>query len=407
MKRVLEVRRGAARIGVLNFTKNGNATLRYADSFLAQRAGGRAGVSCSLPVSNTARSATAWCRGLLPEGDALRSLAADLGVAASDTYALLRRHGRDVAGAFEIVEPSTSQRREARLEPYSPSALISDVAAVASGELPLGIRDDTELSLAGVQNKLLLVASEEGWARPLHGFPSTHLIKTDHPIHRGIVDAEDAALAFARRLGLSAAQSQLLTVGDVRCIIVQRFDRSDQNGVIERLHQEDLLQALGVDPTANSGRSKYQNNNVGPPSLWHLAEVLRRFGSDEQLLVLLTFVVFNTLIGNGDAHAKNFSIFIDGDGSVRLTPLYDTVPTLLWPALRDRNALWVGDEPVLSHTTVVNLLDEAVRWGVDRSLAAEILETLGSAVLSAIDSITHEGLRGLVRANVERIGLGS
>ena len=148
---------------------------------------------------------------------------------------------------------------------------------------------------------------------------------------------------------------------------------------------------------------KYQTDDVGPPSLWHLAELLKRFGSEEDLIVLLAFVVFNTLIGNGDAHAKNFSLMIRGDGSIRLAPLYDTVPTLLWPSLRDRNALWVGDVQTLSRTTGPALVGEAIRWGIERPVAEEVLRTVVSTARLGLESIEHEALRHLVRANVERI----
>ncbi len=115
-------------------------------------------------------------------------------------------------------------------------------------------------------------------------------------------------------------------------------------------------------------------------------------------------MVFNTLIGNGDAHAKNFSLMIQDDGSVRLAPLYDTVPTLLWSSLKDRNALWVGDEPTLSRTTGASLASEAKRWGIDRSLAEEVVRTVVGAARVGVGSIEHEGLRNLVRANTERVG---
>ena len=148
---------------------------------------------------------------------------------------------------------------------------------------------------------------------------------------------------------------------------------------------------------------KYQRVGAEPPSLWHLADLLKRFGTQEDLIVLLTFVVFNTLIGNGDAHAKNFSLMIRDDGSIRLAPLYDIVPTLLWPALKDRNALWVGDEPTLSRTTGASLTREAIRWGIHGSLAEVVRAVLRAARLG-LESIEHEGLRDLVRANNKRIG---
>lgn len=62
-------------------------------------------------------------------------------------------------------------------------------------------------------------------------------------------------------------------------------------------------------------------------------------------------MVFNTLIGNGHSHAKDLSVLIDDDGRIRLAPLYDTVPTRLWPSLKDRDALWVDGDPTPARTT--------------------------------------------------------
>ena len=60
-------------------------------------------------------------------------------------------------------------------------------------------------------------------------------------------------------------------------------------------------------------------------------------------LGIFNAVVFNSLIGNCDAHAKNFSLLMDG-GSVRLAPLYDLVSTSAYPALANELAMKIGDE---------------------------------------------------------------
>ncbi len=398
MTEQLSITRDGQLVADLNFGLR-KILLSYSPNFQAHRESGRPGVSCSLPVSVTPHDATAWCRGLLPEGQHLAHLAADINVSVSNTYALLRRYGRDVAGAYEIVAWPDRKSRPQASELYSTDSLRDEVAAVADGSRPLAIDDDSELSLAGLQSKLLLVKTANGWARPQFGYPSTHIAKLDSPTRIGLVDAEASALGLAKALELTTVDAEVQLLGDHRCIVVSRYDRRTTNGVTSRIHQEDFLQAMGLKP---DGRQKYQDGKTGPPSLWHMAEILRKYAGESELIRLLACVTFNTLIGNGDAHAKNYSILIDELGGVKLAPLYDTVPTLLWPSLKDRNALMVGDQMVLSKTRLADVMLEGQRWGLDRDTAATIGLTIANRMRGLVKDVQHAELKNLVLRNVER-----
>ena len=61
------------------------------------------------------------------------------------------------------------------------------------------------------------------------------------------------------------------------------------------------------------------------------------------ILKLLDYVVFNTLIGNHDAHAKNFSLLY-GSGKTALAPLYDALSTAVYPDLTKKMAMKVGSK---------------------------------------------------------------
>ena len=128
-------------------------------------------ISCSLPLEDRARDARPFCKGLLPEGQALQQIASNAGVAVNETFELLRRYGRDVAGALIISEDEPDPQRF-EVVPYTDTSLAAAVDDLR--EHPLGIHDDSELSLAGLQDKLLLVDLGAGrWGRPVHGRPST------------------------------------------------------------------------------------------------------------------------------------------------------------------------------------------------------------------------------------------
>jgi serine/threonine-protein kinase HipA len=300
-------------------------------------------VSCSLPVADRPQDATAFVEGLLPEGPARAMLAARRGLVASDVWGMISAYGREVAGALEIGIPDHDRTVEPHAVPYvSEEELAASVAELP--ERPLGAHEDSELSLAGVQEKLLLVASDSptGWSRPAGGLTSTHILKRDPAAHPGVVVREAEALDLATRVGLTSIDPQLVELGGRTCLVVARYDRAVIGGVLRRVHQEDLLQAVGIAPSASNGRSKYQEH--GGPGYRDLARILLERATDPEaeLERLVGAMVLTVLIGNSDAHAKNLSLIIDPPGTVRLAPLYDTVPTMLFPRLAVRCAMWIG-----------------------------------------------------------------
>ncbi len=342
-------------------------------------------LSCSLPLQRRALAAGVFASGLLPEGRHRQALSAELGVAVNDTHALLRRFGRDVAGALAIATEEPT-RREQGIVPYTTSSLEEEVFELS--ERPLAIHDDSELSIAGLQDKLLLVEIGEGrWGRPIHGAPSTHILKADDPLRPGLVAAEAECLRLARELGLTTVDAQLLQIAERACLLVSRFDRTIlPDGGVARVHQEDACQALARDPEASRGRGKYED--AGGPMLREIAALLDRYAADptRELDRLLQVATFTVAIGNADAHGKNLALLHPTAETVALAPLYDTVPTALWPKLRTRAAMSVGGRRELAAITVEDLLAEAASWRLDRSAArATVLATserLRSAAMS-------------------------
>lgn len=351
---------------------------RYTDEALRSAPLNSPFLSCSLPLGERPRDAAAFCRGLLPEGQALQALAARAGVAVNATFDLLARYGRDVAGALVIDADEPTDRRFGA-DPYTAQSLAEAVEEL--DDYPLGAHDDSELSLAGLQDKLLLVRLDDGsWARPLGGRPSTHILKLDDPRHPGLVEAESHCLELARAAGLTSVESELTEVGVSRCLIVSRFDREPVDGEVRRVHQEDLCQALGIDPDGGRGRAKYESG--GGPSLRRAAELLDAYAVDPaaQLDRLVAIAVFTVAIGNADAHGKNLALLHPTPETIALAPLYDTVPTALWPNLRTDAAMAIGGQPSLADVTLADVLREVRSWphpeGRARAAATSTVEKL-------------------------------
>jgi serine/threonine-protein kinase HipA len=199
------------------------------------------------------------------------------------------------------------------------------------------------LSLAGAQDKLPVVFRDGRIGQPLNGAPSTHILKTPiHSLAESVMN-EGFCLALAEAAQLEPARGFIHSVKGSRFLLLERYDRVDgAAGRVQRLHQEDFCQALGM-PT----EMKYQNE--GGPGLAQCFGLVRRMTrpSAPQVLRLLDYVIFNVLIGNNDAHAKNFSLLHRGKVPL-LAPLYDTLSTAVYPNLMSKMAMKIGSKYTFS-----------------------------------------------------------
>lgn len=340
MAHELEVWLFADCVGTLALV-DGRLSFRYADAWLKQP--NAVALSCSLPLQAEPfddHQARPFFAGLLPEGQLRRLIAQQLQVSGQNDFALLDRIGGECAGAATFLEPGNAPNPtgEGEIEWLSEEGIIAVLDELPRHPMLAG-RDGLRLSLAGAQDKLPVVVEGDRIGLPRHGTPSSHILK---PSIHGIEDSvtnEGFCLALAETLQLKAARASLRSIRDRRFLLVERYDRtSDGAGRIHRLHQEDFCQALGVAP-----EMKYQNE--GGPGLAHCFGLVRRVTrpSAPQVLSLLDYVAFNALIGNHDAHAKNFSLLYTGMMPV-LAPLYDALSTAVYPDLTPKMAMKLGSK---------------------------------------------------------------
>lgn len=363
--------------------------LRYVDDVLETRRGEPV-LSCSLPVSNRALDARNFFDGVLPEGTFRESLAARADVVASDSFGLLHAYGRDVAGALVVTNPDEAvpdSSHPSSAAPLSTGELEQEVIALP--DRPLGIHDDSELSIAGLQNKMLLIKTKSGWARPIGGTPSTHILKLDSQAHPGVVAAEAEALTLARALDLTTVSVELMTIAGIDCIAVERFDRATIDGITHRIHQEDICQALNYPPTQKyelPGRGRLGFG--GGPEFSDIAQLIDRHAAspNNELDTLARIATFTALIGNSDAHGKNLSL-LHHEGKVRIAPLYDTVPTILFPRLKDEAAMTIGGATNLANVTRLSIRTEARHWNANPDRIQAQAEALAEAVLEKAPNV--------------------
>lgn len=346
-----------------------------------------------------------WLANLLPEEQQLQVLHRVLGVDRADTLALLQAIGGDTAGALSFGEPS---RREAwRYIPLTEFYDLADPAAALERHFedlkqrPFLVGEDgVRLSLAGGQAKsALAVLDADGapvlrlpgrgdqLAIPRHGAPSTVIIKPDNPILPGIIENETYCLHLARAIGLAAAETTTLAAGRRRAIGVLRYDRRLGRNGLQRIHQEDFAQANGVPP----GR-KYERGTLQGPNLTTLLRTGRHLSSADAL-ALLDYVIFNLLVANTDAHAKNYSILLPIGEGPRLAPLYDVSTVLPWPDIAQDHAQNLAGKKrrpgdlATRHWDVI-AQDVGFRPADVRARVQQLIDALVAARVATTDAVT-------------------
>ncbi|HWK20097.1 MAG TPA: HipA domain-containing protein [Microbacteriaceae bacterium] len=316
-------------------------------------------LSLAIPLSANPRAALVGERRnffeeLLPEGRHRKRLADNAHIDESNTMAMLRRYGRDVAGAVQIIDSSDpAEPRTPSVQPIGDARVreLFSLARVA----PLGNTGPRRLSsLAGVQDKVLLARTEAGWAEPVDGYPTTHILKPSVDDMPTLIYDEEYGARIARHLGLADHETGVVTFDGTDALVVERYDRGSVPG--GRIHQEDFNQALGY-----FADQKYETS--GHAGLATIAETLREqagLGDVEQLLRLVTMSV---AVGNLDMHAKNLSILHHLDGSIRLAPAYDIVPQLHL-GVGTQFAFAISGELEHDRITRSHLIDAGRSWGL-------------------------------------------
>lgn len=386
----------ARRRGTLSFT--------YTSEALAL-GGGLPLLSVALPSRGQAYNGdlpTAFFEGLLPEGEARRMIAYDFGLGEQDVIGLLRILGRDCAGALVILPEGEEPESEGAPEPLAEAEVAQRLDALRHA--PLGVDERVRVSLAGAQEKLLLARLENSWGLPIDGAPSTHILKPAHRIWAAAIANEAFCLRLARHLGINVAEVALDSFAGVDALVVERYDRrANMQGQIVRVHQEDFCQAHGL-----GSRHKYED--AGGPSLKSCAETLNRWSSGrDQLESLLDTVTVNLLIGNADAHAKNFSLLHDENGQISLAPAYDLMSTIYYEQVSTTAGMFVDGKQDISEITAIDLITEAASWGLPEKRVKERLSHLLDQAPQAIEAAAAEtqppeALVAKVLDNAKRFG---
>lgn len=304
---------------------------------------------------------------LLPESDDTRERLARVAGVSSGIFDLLRVLGEDVAGALSLSpDPELPRRMPAPLIEASEDDIAFRIATLRRDpSAPPPAESRPRWSLAGQQAKFSLARVGDRWFWSTYEQPSTHIFKPASAATSGVEFAEHACLRLARELGVQASRSEVVEFRGQQAFAVERWDRHD--GV--RLHAEDLVQSLGLPPY-----DKYSVPAVDAVNL------LRPYGQEWAFVRQL---VFNTAIGNSDAHAKNYSVLLAGD-EVRLAPLYDAIPVFLWPHVDQRVVMYINRKVRLQDIRESDWIAFAAEAGLDPDQMMETVRTLYTGVAAGL-----------------------
>ena len=349
-------------------------------------------------------------------------MARQLGISDRSPAKLLKALGKDCAGDVAVLEED---------DPYQPPAddayiqLDGGLARIARN--PFGeisrLRAGNRLSLAGGQEKIALYHDsreriDSGWHIPIEGSPSTHIVKPQvNDAYPQLVYNEFLCMKLAGLVGLNVAQVEIATL-DRPLLVIERFDRSvtgrknrDGLQIYSRIRQEDFCQALGFDSSR-----KYELD--GGPGIAAMCRLLLahsvRFVEDRQ--TLLRLVLFNYLIGNCDAHAKNYSLLQGRAGAVQLAPAYDLLSTTVYDGkfgaeLSRGMGMRIGQHANIERVDREDFTMLAADSGISEKLLVELARTLAEELASRFaeaELCLRESVKDDVSALVTRIrdGIG-
>lgn len=259
------------------------------------------------PVLRPSGALPSYFAGLLPEGRRLGALRRAVKTSADDELSLLLAVGADAIGDVQVVPTGVTPAE------VPPRVAIENIAELSFGEVlaELGIRAQ-RMALPGVQDKTSAAMINVPVARA----GERYILKLN-PIgeYPHLVENEAFFLTAARRSGLTVPSNELVTDREgTSGLLVRRFDRITVDGQLRALAVEDGCQAADR-----------------PPADKYLISADRAFAAltaacDAPVLAgreLIRQLAFAYLTGNGDAHAKNFSVLQDQSGEWRVSPVYD------------------------------------------------------------------------------------
>ncbi|MBA3814726.1 MAG: type II toxin-antitoxin system HipA family toxin [Alphaproteobacteria bacterium] len=409
MSRTLDVYFDEVLAGKLTQDESGRLNFAYDSGYLDSKTSFPLSISLPLSVQIYGDSIVRpFFSNLLPDDLARYRVARLLGVSEKNPFAILEIIGRECAGAISLYPEGqvSSLKKSENYELLEGEKLYKILMLLAQRPLLAGEKD-VRMSLAGAQDKLAVALIDNKIALTKGAFPTTHIIKPPISDIPESVFNEYFCMLLASRMNLPVAHVDIRWAENTPFLLVKRYDRTADHH--HRLHQEDFCQALSIPP-------EFKYENEGGPSIKLCLDLIEKH-SVRPALDRITFVrtvIFNYLIGNADAHAKNYS-FLYKEGKPHLAPLYDLLSTAVYPQLSQKMAMKIGGkykaedvysrhwEQLVPNTQLARnrLQKDLKEFAKDLSQASLVLaQELNSTERS---SFTYKKIQAIIDARCQRI----
>lgn len=317
-------------IGHLSVDRYGMLIFQYDGSFLVSDES--FAISCSLPLGKEefyGNQAHSFFTGLLPEDQELIHISKAIGTNPGNAYRILKELGRETIGGLTIGQ---QEHDGGSYKLISDTDLAQKIRSAPDLASMLYLKENVRLSLAGAQSKISLLYKDGQYYLPVNGATSNLIVKPQTSTYKGIVENEYLTMQLAKMCGISTANSLLINPDGVLAYGVERFDRVKQGNKWLRLLQEDFCQATSVLPI-----HKYEKD--GGPGFSDCIQLLKDYASVPSIDIpnFIDLFAFNYIVGNRDAHGKNFSLL-----ARKMAPAYDLVSTSFYPNLNDEMAMSIN-----------------------------------------------------------------
>lgn len=337
-----------------------------------------------------------FLEGLLPDDEAgLLRLRLSLGAPSDHPLDLLA--GLDCSGGLAFTragEPPAARGRRRRLDGDDVASEIDRLSGPSPWWDPAGW---CGYALAGTQGKFAVTLLAGEWYAPDASLPSTHIVKPDAARAPGSSYVEAATMDLAGECGLAVPWHGVLEGAGRHAYVVERFDRTGGfDAPCARVRVEDLAQAAAVGPDDKYG--------VGVGAVSSL--LLRADPTAELAYGWFEQLAFNVHVGNADAHAKNYSVYVGPHGA-SLCPLYDSLVTRAWERFDTALAMPVNGKWHPEDVVPDDWACQAERCGLDGARVREsavrisglIADLAPRAFEGLPDGLREEALRGVAEAN--------
>ena len=338
MSRILDVYLHNKYVGKLIQNNAGALSLSYNKNYIKHN---NPALSLSLPLTSDiydGDSVRSFFSGILPDDIIRHRLAKFLGVSEKNPFALLEAIGGECAGALSLYpEGETPENEDAKDIQILEDHELSEILELLKRRPMLAGDDGIRLSLAGAQDKLAVGVQDGKIALVKGTSPTSHILKpliseVDDSVHNELF-----CMRLAKKIGIDTPDTEIRWLDKTPFFLVKRYDRIiNEEGTIVRLHQEDFCQALGIMPEV-----KYERE--GGPTIATCQHIINEYSAKPAAdqVDFLNRIIFNFLIGNEDAHGKNFS-FLYRVKRPELAPAYDLLCTAIYPDPSRKSAMKIG-----------------------------------------------------------------